>query len=151
MTELEVRTAGGVRTKRLSATQTALVGPRDAVRDEVARMRAAAYPVRFDRPMQLDRSSDVSQVLTLLPPEQRQPVGPLLPWYQRPRLVVTWVGSVCALVLSVGAAVTWILGAVAALWPLLLTAVGAVAVGAVVLALVKSAGGPSAVQNNHFH
>lgn len=130
MTALEIRTAGGVRVRKLGPNQTALIGPADAVKAEVERMRAERYPVRFDRPVRLDRDSDVSQVLTLLPRDQR-PVDELPPWHHRPGLILSWALGTSAVLLSIGAAVSWVLGAAAGLWPLLI--VVAIVVGAVTL------------------
>lgn len=138
MTELEVRTAGGIRVKKLGPNQTALIGPRDAVKAEVARMEAAHYPVTADRPQRIERSGNVVTVLTLLPRDQRAPAEPRLPWWYHPGWIVAVLLSATALI-----AVVWwvVLTLVSALVALAVPILGVLTLVALVIVVPKLGGG----------
>lgn len=141
MTALVVRTTGGIRTQRLGPNQTALIGPRDAVKAEVARMKAANYPLTYDRPQQLERGADVVTILTLIPRGERAPAKPRLPWWHHPGWIVSVLLSAAALV----AVTAWLLSTiVSALVALALPILGVLVILGLIVVVPKLVGG------NHY-
>lgn len=137
MTALQVRTTGGIRVEKLTRTQSALIGPRDAVKAEVARMKAAHYPVTFDSPQRV-KGGGLVVVLTLVPRDKRVPAGPRSPWWHHPGWIVSVLLSATALV----AVATWLVATlVSALVALVVPILGVLVILGLIVVVPKLIGG----------
>lgn len=147
MTAIQVRTGGVIRVEKLTRTQSALIGPRDAVKAEVARMEAAHYPVRFDRPQRVDGGGLVV-VLTLIPSGERAPIEPALPWWHHPGWIVSVLLSATALV----AVTAWLLSTlVSALVALVVPILGVLVILGLIVVVPKLAGGDRYSMTMNIH
>lgn len=128
-----------VTVRYLPDNQVALSGPFVEVERKVHAMQAldrlVGGPSEF---VETGADGRVMTTIRMRPLEVAAPPS----WYERPGLILTWVGSGCAAVLSIGYAVRMILGGIAGLATLLI-GVAAVLVGGAVALKMVSGGGSS--------
>lgn len=143
MKQVQVRridqTGDGVTVRYLPDNQAALTGPlvplERKIQLELALGNILAGP---DELVETGYGRRITAIVRLRPP-----VAAPRSWWERPGLILTWVGSGCAVVLSVGAAVSWVVGAIASLWPLLVGVAAVLVGGAIALKVVGGRGGSS--------